>query len=80
MVVEADAIKNSDSISRSLSRMNSVRSSPDLLKYVHEYSTMAAETLLINAGSNPAPSATLFFFTLSPLKLFAPGDCRTLLA
>eukprot|EP00884_Botryococcus_braunii_P011681 jgi/Botrbrau1/20513/Bobra.145_2s0066.1 len=49
VVVEADAIKNSESITRSLSRMDSVRSSPDLLKYVHEYSTMAAETLLINA-------------------------------
>lgn len=53
VVVEADAIKNSDSITRSLSRMDSVRSSPDLLKYVHEYSTMAAETLLINAGTPP---------------------------
>ena len=51
VVVEADAIKNKDvvyqQLNRRLSRMG--RSISDLSKYVHEYSTKAAESMFVAA-------------------------------
>lgn len=51
VVVEADAIKNKDvvyqQLNRRLSRMG--RSTSDLSKYVHEYSTKAAESMFVAA-------------------------------
>ena len=48
-MIEADAIKNRDVIYRSLERIESLGEA-DLSKYVHEYSTRAAESMLVTAG------------------------------
>ena len=47
VVVEADAIKNRDVVFQQLNRSGS--SSTDVGKYVHEYSTKAAEMLFVTA-------------------------------
>ena len=53
VVIEADAIKNRDVIYRSLERIESLDEA-DLSKYVHEYSTRAAESMLVTAGTGLA--------------------------
>lgn len=53
MVVEADAIKNRDELFASLSRANLVEMLDihnELKQHLHEYSTKAAEILLVAAG------------------------------
>ena len=51
VVVEADAIKNRDAILRHLSSLDSFDSDKELSAYVHEYSTKAAEAMLVAAGA-----------------------------
>ena len=55
MVVEADAIKNRDTVYRALTSlerdMDSLSDVESLSSYVHEYSTKAAEALLVAAGA-----------------------------
>ena len=53
VVIEADAIKNRDVIYRSLEKMEHLDSSANLSQYVHEYSTRAAESMLVTAGGPP---------------------------
>lgn len=57
VVVEADAIKNMDGLFRSLSRLDMLdmldrlnRDGDDLNRHMHEYSTKAAENMLVAAG------------------------------
>ena len=58
VVVEADAIKNRDAVYRALTSMersaDSLSDVESLSSYVHEYSTKAAEALLVAAGARPA--------------------------
>ncbi len=58
VVVEADAIKNRDAVYRVLTSMersaDSLSDVESLSSYVHEYSTKAAEALLVAAGARPA--------------------------
>ena len=51
LVVEADAIKYRDVVYQQLNRSlrRSATSSADISKYVHEYSTKAAESLFVTA-------------------------------
>ena len=55
VVVEADAIKNRDTVYRALTSlerdMDSLSDVESLSSYVHEYSTKAAEALLVAAGA-----------------------------
>ena len=57
VVVEADAIKNRDTVYRALTSlerdMDSLSDVESLSSYVHEYSTKAAEALLVAAGAHP---------------------------
>ena len=53
VVVEADAIKNRDVLYRSLSRLDMLDRDDDLRQHLHEYSTKAAEALLVAAGAEP---------------------------
>ena len=53
VVIEADAIKNRDVIYRSLEKMENLGSEANLSQYVHEYSTRAAESMLVTAGELP---------------------------
>ena len=57
VVVEADAIKNRDTVYRALTSMersaDSLSDVESLSSYVHEYSTKAAEALLVAAGARP---------------------------
>ena len=57
VVVEADAIKNMDGLFRSLSRLDMLdmldrlnRDGDYLNRHMHEYSTKAAENMLVAAG------------------------------
>ena len=50
VVVEADAIKNRDVLYKSLSRMDFFDRDDNLRQHLHEYSTKAAEALLVTAG------------------------------
>lgn len=53
-MVEADAIKNRDELFASMSRANLVEmldADNELRQHLHEYSTKAAETLLVAAGN-----------------------------
>ena len=50
-MVEADAIKNRDVLYRSLSRMDLVDCDNEIRQHLHEYSTKAAEALLVAAGT-----------------------------
>ena len=58
VVVEADAIKNMEGLFRSLSRLDMLdmldrlnRDGDDLNRHMHEYSTKAAENMLVAAGA-----------------------------
>ena len=50
-MVEADAIKNRDVVYKQLatSMRRSASSTSDISKYVHEYSTKAAESMFVTA-------------------------------
>lgn len=50
MVIEADAIKNRDVMLKHLSSSDFTKNDPTLSSYVHEYSTKAAEAMLVAAG------------------------------
>ena len=50
--MEADAIKNRDVIYRSLSRLDLLDHDDHLRQHLHEYSTKAAEALLVAAGES----------------------------
>ncbi len=62
VVVEADAIKNRDTVYRALTTLERAGSSlsdvESLSSYVHEYSTKAAEALLVAAGTPLAQTVT----------------------
>ena len=62
VVVEADAIKNRDTVYRALTTLeragNSLSDVESLSSYVHEYSTKAAEALLVAAGTPLARTLT----------------------
>lgn len=52
VVIEADAIKNRDAVYRTLQALEGQHSESekDLSQYVHDYSTRAAESMLVTAG------------------------------
>lgn len=50
VVIEADAIKNRDAVYRSLLSLEATSRDSDLSQYVHDYSTRAAESMLVTAG------------------------------
>ena len=56
VVVEADAIKNRETVYRALTSMerdlDNLSDVESLSSYVHEYSTKAAEALLVAAGEH----------------------------
>lgn len=64
MVIEADAIKNRDVMLKHLSSSDFTKNDPTLSSYVHEYSTKAAEAMLVAAGelvlSCPVREACIF--------------------
>ena len=58
VVVEADAIKNRDQLFTSMSRANLVELldvDNEMKQHLHEYSTKAAEILLVAAGTSSSP-------------------------
>ena len=55
VVIEADAIKNRDVMYKHLSSNDFTRNDPLLSSYVHEYSTKAAEAMLVAAGELNTP-------------------------
>ena len=57
VVIEADAIKNRDVLFKHLSSSDFGRHDPMLSTYVHEYSTKAAEMMLVFAGAPAMPPA-----------------------
>ena len=59
MVIEADAIKNRDVMLKHLSSSDFTKNDPTLSSYVHEYSTKAAEAMLVAAGELLAPAHLL---------------------
>ena len=77
VVVEADAIKNKDvvyqQLNRRLSRMG--RSTSDLSKYVHEYSTKAAESMFVAAINQQRVRQPRISSNLG--AQFVPAVCET---
>lgn len=55
MVIEADAIKNRNVMLKHLSSSDFTKNDPTLSSYVHEYSTKAAEAMLVAAGELIVP-------------------------
>lgn len=49
VVVEADAIKQKDVVFQSLQSFEDFQNDQDLAAYVHEFSTRAAESMLVSA-------------------------------
>ena len=76
-MVEADAIKNKDvvyqQLNKRLSRMG--RSTSDLSKYVHEYSTKAAESMFVAAINQQRVRGALIFFRVLCSVAAAPFLC-----
>ena len=62
-MIEADAIKNRDVLFKHLSTSDLGRHDPMLSSYVHEYSTKAAEMMLVFAG---APSTATLRLHVKP--------------
>ena len=72
VIIEADAIKNRDVIYRSLERMEHLDSEANLSQYVHEYSTRAAESMLVTAGA-PGACTLSMLSTLPALGRVPPA-------
>lgn len=50
-MIEADAIKNRDLLYQSRTRLELLDREDELMQHLHEYSTKAAEALLVMAGT-----------------------------